>query len=101
MRANGHTAGAFGEPSAASARPEVRSAPATSSAPGLARRLNSEDNFFLLFETEEAPLNIGSVGIFDTIAFQDFFEMARSKMHLIPRYRQRVVPEPHGGLMEV
>jgi diacylglycerol O-acyltransferase len=61
----------------------------------LSRRLSPQDNFFLLLESDESPLNIGSVGIFEgKLSFDDFFEMVRSKMHMIPRYRQRIVPAP-------
>lgn len=61
----------------------------------LSRRLSPQDNFFLLLETDESPLNIGSVGIFEgKLSYDELFEMVRNKMHMIPRYRQRIVQAP-------
>lgn len=63
--------------------------------PPLSRRLGPEDAMFLYFETEEAPLNIGSVGVFEgEVSFEAFVESVSSRLHLIPRYRQRVVMPP-------
>ena len=65
------------------------------SAPSLNTRLTSMDSTFLYFEKKEAPMHIGSVSIFEgEIPFDKFMENIRSKMHLLPRYQQKVVPDP-------
>lgn len=59
------------------------------------RRLSPHDAAFLYWERDTAPLNIGSVAIFEgCIPFEKFVTSLDSRMHLIPRYRQRVVPAP-------
>jgi diacylglycerol O-acyltransferase len=64
-------------------------------APNLNTRLTSMDATFLYFEKKEAPMHIGSVSIFEgEIPFDKFLENIRSKMHLLPRYQQKVVPDP-------
>ncbi len=61
----------------------------------LNRRLSPQDAAFLYFDTDAAPMNVGSVGIFEgEIPFEKFMESVASKLHLVPRYRQRVVPPP-------
>lgn len=63
--------------------------------PNLNRRLTSMDASFLYFEKKEASMHIGSVSIFDgEISFNQFVENINSKMHLLPRYQQVVVPDP-------
>jgi hypothetical protein len=65
------------------------------SAGGLSRRLSAQDATFYYLETPEAPMNIGSVAIFEGhIAYRRFLKSIESRMHLIPRYRQRVVAPP-------
>lgn len=65
------------------------------SQPQLHRRLTSMDSSFLYFEKKEATMHIGSVSVFDgEIPFEDFVAMLDSKMHLLPRYQQIVVPDP-------
>ena len=65
------------------------------SAPNLNTRLSSMDATFLYFEKKEAPMHIGSVSLFEgEIPFDKFLENIRSKMHLLPRYQQKVVPDP-------
>jgi diacylglycerol O-acyltransferase / wax synthase len=67
------------------------------SQPSLNRRLTSVDASFLYFEKKEAPMHIGSVSIFDgEIPFDEFVSMVNSKMHLLPRYQQIVIPDPFG-----
>jgi diacylglycerol O-acyltransferase len=61
----------------------------------LNRRLTSMDASFLYFEKKEAPMHIGSVSVFDgEIPFDKFVKSVQSKLHLIPRYQQKVVPDP-------
>jgi WS/DGAT/MGAT family acyltransferase len=61
----------------------------------LSRRLSAQDATFYYLETPEAPMNIGSVAIFEGhIPYRRFVQSIQSRMHLIPRYRQRVVEAP-------
>jgi len=63
--------------------------------PNLNRRLTSIDASFLYFEKKECPMHIGSVSIFEgEIPFKKFVDNVQSKLHLIPRYQQKVVPDP-------
>lgn len=65
------------------------------SARELTRRLSPEDAAFLFMDTDASPQNIGSIGIFEgEISYDRFVENIESKLHLIPRYRQRVVSTP-------
>jgi len=58
-------------------------------------RLTAEDAVFLYLETNETPLHIGSVSIFDgPIPFEACVEYIASRLPLIPRYRQRIVIPP-------
>ena len=68
---------------------------AGSSAGGLSRRLSAQDATFYYLETPEAPMNIGSAAIFEgQMSYRRFLKSIQSRMHLIPRYRQRVVEPP-------
>lgn len=61
----------------------------------LDRRLGPEDYAFLLMDKDTEPMNIGSVAIFEgDVSLRDFVENLESKLHLIPRYTQIVVPAP-------
>jgi diacylglycerol O-acyltransferase len=63
--------------------------------PSLNTRLTSIDASFLYFEKKESPMHIGSVSIFEgEIPFSKFVDNISSKMHLLPRYQQKVVPDP-------
>ena len=63
--------------------------------PVLSRRLSGIDAAFLYLERKEIPLNIAAVGIFDgPIPFPEFVANIDSKLDLVPRYRQVVVPPP-------
>lgn len=65
------------------------------SQPNLNTRLTSMDATFLYFEKKEAPMHIGSVSIFEgEIPFNKFVQNISSKMHLLPRYQQKVMPDP-------
>lgn len=58
-------------------------------------RLSAEDAVFLYSETEQAPLHIGSVSIFDgPIPFEACLDYIASRLPLIPRYRQRILTPP-------
>ena len=61
----------------------------------LSRRLSAQDAAFLYFEREETPMNIGSVAVFQgDIPYEKFVKNIQDKIHLIPRYQQRIVPAP-------
>ncbi len=61
----------------------------------LRRRLSAMDAFFLYIETEEQPMNVGCVDLFEgKIRFAQFVRNIESRLHLIPRYRQIVMPAP-------
>jgi WS/DGAT/MGAT family acyltransferase len=61
----------------------------------LTRRMSAEDAWFLYFEKPDAPLHIGSVGIFEgEVDFEQLYRSMDARMHLIPRYRQRAVGPP-------
>ena len=73
----------------------TQTATADSGAGGLSRRLSPQDATFYYLETPEAPMNIGSVAIFEGhVPYRRFLESIESRMHLLPRYRQRVVESP-------
>jgi WS/DGAT/MGAT family acyltransferase len=61
----------------------------------MSRRLSAQDASFLYGERPEAPLHIGSIAVFEgSIPYERLVENIAAKMHLIPRYQQRVVPAP-------
>jgi len=61
------------------------------------RRLSAQDASFLYGERPEAPLHIGSIAVFEgAVPYDGVVENIASKLHLIPRYQQRVVPAPFG-----
>jgi WS/DGAT/MGAT family acyltransferase len=66
-----------------------------SSAGDLSRRLSPQDATFYYLETPEAPMSIGSIAIFEGyVSYRRFVQSIESRMHLIPRYRQRVIEPP-------
>jgi diacylglycerol O-acyltransferase len=63
----------------------------------LIQRLTAPDAAFLYFERPNAPLHIGSLGIYKgQVAFQRFLSHMDSRMPNIPRYRQRLAFVPLG-----
>lgn len=63
--------------------------------PNLSTRLSSMDATFLYFEKKEAPMHIGSVSIFEgEIPFKRFKDNLNARLPLLPRYRQKVIPDP-------
>jgi WS/DGAT/MGAT family acyltransferase len=61
----------------------------------LGKRLSSMDATFLYFERKQAPMHIGSVSIFEgEIPFKKFIDNLNSRLPLLPRYRQKVIPAP-------
>jgi diacylglycerol O-acyltransferase len=59
-------------------------------------RLTSIDASFLHQEGESSHMHIGGVLIFDgpPPAFDDFLNQIRGRLHLVPRYRQRLATPP-------
>lgn len=63
--------------------------------PPLNRRLTSLDAAFLYLEKKEAPLHIGSVSVFaNEISRDGLAQHIAARLHLLPRYTQKVVPDP-------
>jgi diacylglycerol O-acyltransferase len=57
--------------------------------------LSYGDALFLYLEREGMPLNVASVNVFEgEISFKACTRFIESKLPVIPRYRQRVVPPP-------
>jgi diacylglycerol O-acyltransferase / wax synthase len=58
-------------------------------------RLSTQDASFLYNETLTGPLHIGFLQTFEgEIDFADLTEYLRRRIHLLPRFRQRLVPVP-------
>ncbi|HEX2913694.1 MAG TPA: wax ester/triacylglycerol synthase family O-acyltransferase [Chloroflexia bacterium] len=63
--------------------------------PKLKRHLNTIDATFYFYERKEAPFHVGSTMIFDgVITYEEFTSALISKLPLLPRYTQKVVPAP-------
>jgi len=61
----------------------------------LNRRLTGQDATFIYGESRNGPLHIGSFSFFeDEITYPELMRHFESKLHLVPRYRQRLVPVP-------
>lgn len=65
-------------------------------------RLTSLDAAFLRMESPTVHMHVGGLFIFDRPTdrrrrdFGAFLELVRSRLHLVPRYRQRIVDPPAG-----
>lgn len=67
-------------------------------------RLTAADAAFLEMETPTQPMHVGTLLVFDppddvaarAAGFARFSELVRSRLHRVPRYRQRVVHPPLG-----
>ncbi|MGH7780665.1 MAG: wax ester/triacylglycerol synthase family O-acyltransferase [Candidatus Binataceae bacterium] len=58
-------------------------------------RLSTQDATFIYAESHSGPLHIGSIGLFEgRIDFEAIRQHVTSRIHLIPRYRQRLAPVP-------
>src|SRR5262245_19741932 len=65
------------------------------SQPELNRRLSTLDSVFLYLEKPESPLHIGGTSIFDGhISYDEVVKHIEDRLHLVPRYLQKVVPDP-------
>jgi diacylglycerol O-acyltransferase / wax synthase len=68
-------------------------------------RLSSVDAAFLEMETPELHMHVGGLFVFDAppdpeearaSGFARFLDLVRSRLHLVPRYRQKLVSPPLG-----
>src|SRR3954454_7885517 len=59
-------------------------------------RLTAVDASFLAQETESAHMHVGAATIFDgpAPAYADMADHVRGRLHLVPRYRQRLAVPP-------
>jgi len=65
------------------------------SQPKLNHRLTTLDAAFLYLERKECPMHIGSTSIFEgKLTHKDLTEHIAERLHLLPRYMQKVVPDP-------
>ncbi|MHB8574572.1 MAG: WS/DGAT/MGAT family O-acyltransferase [Dehalococcoidia bacterium] len=63
----------------------------------LNRRLTTLDASFLYTEKPNQPMHVGSVNVYEGhVSREDLVALLESRMHLLPRYRQRVVFPPFG-----
>ncbi|HLI78964.1 MAG TPA: wax ester/triacylglycerol synthase family O-acyltransferase [Candidatus Binataceae bacterium] len=63
--------------------------------PSHRHRFSTQDATFIYAETPNNPLHIGSILMFEgKIDFDDFVQHVESRLHLIPRYRQRMMRVP-------
>ena len=61
----------------------------------LSHRLTGQNASFIYGESRNGPLHIGSLSLFeDQIEYRELIKHFESKLHLIPRYRQRLIPVP-------
>ncbi|HUO03819.1 MAG TPA: wax ester/triacylglycerol synthase family O-acyltransferase [Candidatus Binataceae bacterium] len=60
-----------------------------------AYRLSSQDASFIYADTNNGPLHLGSIAIFEgKVDFQALLAHVEERLHLVPRYRQRLVEVP-------
>src|SRR5580693_5090303 len=58
-------------------------------------RLSTQDATFIYGESQSGPLHIGSIGLFEgRIDFTGLLGHFEERMHLVPRYRQRLTEVP-------
>src|SRR5271166_2041171 len=61
----------------------------------LSHRLAGQDATFIYGESRNGPLHIGSLSFFeDQITYPELIRHFESKLDLVPRYRQRLIPVP-------
>ena len=58
-------------------------------------RLSTQDATFIYGESQSGPLHIGSIGLFEgRVDFNGLLGHFEERMHLVPRYRQRLIEVP-------
>jgi diacylglycerol O-acyltransferase len=61
------------------------------------RRLTSHDTVFLHWERPEQPMHVAEIMVYEgRITADDMVAMLEERMHLLPQYRQKIVPAPLG-----
>ncbi len=61
----------------------------------LSRRLTAQDASFLYAESRNGPTHIGSISFFEGhIPFEDLVRHIKGRLHLVPRYRQKLTEVP-------
>src|SRR5882724_3716334 len=61
------------------------------------QRLSAHDSVFLSWERPEQPMHVAECMVYDGhITAADIVRMIGERMHLLPRYRQKIVPAPFG-----
>jgi len=66
-----------------------------SAAEKLSRRLTAQDASFLYAESRNGPTHIGSISFFEGhIPFEDLVRHIKGRLHLVPRYRQKLTEVP-------
>jgi diacylglycerol O-acyltransferase len=64
---------------------------------GMTTRLSAHDSVFLNWERPEQPMHVAECMVYEGhLTADDMIEMIRDRIHLLPRYRQRVVGAPLG-----
>lgn len=59
------------------------------------QELSGLDSSFLYMETPTTPMHVGSVTVFEgSLSFNDFRALIASRIHLLPRLRQRLLTVP-------
>ena len=64
------------------------------------QRLSSLDAAFLEMESATRPMHVGGLLVFDppegdrSFSFASFLDLVRARLHLVPRYRQKVIEPP-------
>lgn len=67
----------------------------TENNPTRSYRLSTQDATFVYGESQNAPLHIGSILIFEgRVDFERFLRHIEERLHLVPRYRQRIAAVP-------
>jgi WS/DGAT/MGAT family acyltransferase len=61
----------------------------------LSHRLTDQDATFIYGESRNGPLHVGALSFFeDEITYEELIRHYESRLPLVPRYRQRLVPVP-------
>ena len=61
----------------------------------LSYRLSTQDATFIYGESQSGPLHIGSIALFEgQLDFNAMLGHFDERMHLVPRYRQRLIGVP-------
>jgi WS/DGAT/MGAT family acyltransferase len=65
--------------------------------PSLDRRLSALDAAFLYFESNSSPTHVGGMSVYEgEMSFEKYRRFLEQRIHLVPRYRQRLAEVPLG-----